>query len=205
MMSTRHFKKRLGRLKEFNIPLPQNTNEFRVYCSELYKNLKDKAVYLEIGSRHGGSLYLASGFLQKGSTIICIDLQNSLWGVENSEIKLEETCALLNKEGYVTHTLFGNSRDPETITCLRKILNVKSIDAIFFDGDHTDEGINADWNNYHKFVRPNGLFGFHDIRKNKTYPKVEVYKTWNKLKQKHPHLEVVFEHGIGILWNKELK
>lgn len=61
----KRFKTRIRQIKEFRIPLPQNVDEFKMYCYELYKSNAKRAVsvYLEIGSRHGASLYVAAGFL----------------------------------------------------------------------------------------------------------------------------------------------
>lgn len=191
-------------MKQLEIPLPQNLDEFRIYCQELYRNNFGKSTYLEIGSRHGGSLYLASGFLPKGSTIITIDLPNSVWGIENSQIKLNLACETLITEQYNCYHILSDSQSIETQKRLSLILNGRKIDAIFFDGDHSLKGITADWNNYSGLVRVNGIYGFHDIRYNPKYPKVEVSYLWNELKKEYASLDVTYEHGIGIIWNTKL-
>lgn len=198
------FNDRLEKMRELNIPLPQNVDEFRVYSRELKRNNLASSIYLEIGSRHGGSLYLAAGFLPKGSTIIAIDLPNSAWGIEGSETKLAETCDRLKAEGYECFQILSDSRDPKTIDELIATLKGRKIDALFLDGDHSFAGIKADWDNYFQFIRVGGMVGFHDVREDDRYPKVQVAAVWNDLKKEYPHLEVIFEHGIGILWNNKL-
>ena len=37
-----------------------------------------------------------------------------------------------------------------------------SIDLLVIDGDHSDAGIQADWNDWSRFVRPGGVVIFHD-------------------------------------------
>jgi predicted O-methyltransferase YrrM len=36
------------------------------------------------------------------------------------------------------------------------------IDFLFIDGDHSEAGVNQDWENWHRFVVPGGVVAFHD-------------------------------------------
>jgi hypothetical protein len=36
------------------------------------------------------------------------------------------------------------------------------IDFLFIDGDHSEEAVQRDWDNWHKFVTPGGVVVFHD-------------------------------------------
>lgn len=38
------------------------------------------------------------------------------------------------------------------------------IDFLFLDGDHSDAGIQRDWDDWHRFVAPGGVVVFHDAR-----------------------------------------
>jgi predicted O-methyltransferase YrrM len=38
------------------------------------------------------------------------------------------------------------------------------IDLLFVDGDHTEEGVRRDWNEWNRFVVPGGIVIFHDAR-----------------------------------------
>jgi hypothetical protein len=38
------------------------------------------------------------------------------------------------------------------------------IDLLFIDGDHTEEGVRRDWNEWNRFVAPGGIVIFHDAR-----------------------------------------
>jgi hypothetical protein len=37
-----------------------------------------------------------------------------------------------------------------------------SIDFLFLDGDHSEAGIQRDWDDWHRFVVPGGVVAFHD-------------------------------------------
>jgi cephalosporin hydroxylase len=40
----------------------------------------------------------------------------------------------------------------------------KTIDFLFLDGDHNQEAVWRDWENWHRFVAPGGYVAFHDAR-----------------------------------------
>ena len=40
----------------------------------------------------------------------------------------------------------------------------RPIDLLFIDGDHTEEGVRRDWNEWNKFLAPGGIVLFHDAR-----------------------------------------
>jgi hypothetical protein len=40
----------------------------------------------------------------------------------------------------------------------------RPIDLLFIDGDHTDQGVRRDWNEWNRFVVPGGIVIFHDAR-----------------------------------------
>ena len=39
-----------------------------------------------------------------------------------------------------------------------------AVDLVFIDGDHSEEGVRADWEDWHGFVEPGGAVLFHDAR-----------------------------------------
>jgi predicted O-methyltransferase YrrM len=39
-----------------------------------------------------------------------------------------------------------------------------TVDLVFIDGDHSEEGVRADWEGWHGFVEPGGAVLFHDAR-----------------------------------------
>ena len=59
--------------------------------------------------------------------------------------------------------LTADTHQPATVEKMRKWLGGKLIDFLFIDGDHSYEGVHADFRMYAPLVRPGGLIGFHDI------------------------------------------
>jgi predicted O-methyltransferase YrrM len=39
-----------------------------------------------------------------------------------------------------------------------------AVDLVFIDGDHSEQGVRADWEGWHEFVEPGGAVLFHDAR-----------------------------------------
>jgi predicted O-methyltransferase YrrM len=39
-----------------------------------------------------------------------------------------------------------------------------TVDLVFIDGDHSEEGVRTDWEDWHGFVEPGGAVLFHDAR-----------------------------------------
>lgn len=56
-----------------------------------------------------------------------------------------------------------NSQYPETAIHVMEALG-NPIDFLFIDGDHSEEGVNADYRIWRPRVRSGGWIGFHDIR-----------------------------------------
>ena len=40
----------------------------------------------------------------------------------------------------------------------------RAVDLVFIDGDHSEQGVRADWEGWHGFVEPGGAVLFHDAR-----------------------------------------
>jgi cephalosporin hydroxylase len=100
--------------------------------------------------------------------------------------------------------LSGNSHSPEFRTRVARELNGTQVDFLFIDGDHTEQGVSADYHDYKAFVRPGGLIGFHDIVERQPLPTNQVYYLWQKLKQLAAVEEFVNDpeqrgFGIGVL------
>lgn len=100
--------------------------------------------------------------------------------------------------------LSGDSHAPQFKARVAKALNGVKVDFLFIDGDHTAEGVTADYLDYKEFVRPGGLIGFHDILENQPLPTNQVYQLWKRLKQVGQVEEFVNDpnqrgFGIGVL------
>lgn len=100
--------------------------------------------------------------------------------------------------------LSGDSHSADFKSRVARELDGEQVDFLFIDGDHTDQGVTADYNDYKQFVRPGGLIGFHDIVEQQPLPINQVHYLWQKLKQLAEVEEFIDNpqqcgFGIGIL------
>jgi SAM-dependent methyltransferase len=58
--------------------------------------------------------------------------------------------------------VIGDSTLPSIASYVKSIIG-GNIDFLYIDGDHTFNGIQSDFNNYSKLVKPGGIIGFHDL------------------------------------------
>jgi len=148
--------------------------------------------FLEIGSRCGTiARYI---WQETGAKITCVDLPGGAWG---NEKYLPALKANVQKAG--GRLVLGDSTSPEVIG---KIYG-NTYDFIFIDGDHSEEGVRADWKNYGMLGK---YVGFHDIAgthySTKNDKTVEVHKLWDELRVEYDTVEHVgpgSRMGIGIV------
>lgn len=161
-------------------------------------------VICEIGTAGGGTLFLFSRVLHPNATIISLDLPRGPFGGGYPKWKTP----LYNSFAYAKQKIYfvrGNSHDNSAIERVEDILAGRRLDFLFIDGDHTYEGVKADFTNYSKFVRSGGIIAFHDIVPHPPETKCEVDKFWNEIKYSYNHLEIVNDctqnwAGIGIIY-----
>jgi len=53
------------------------------------------------------------------------------------------------------------------------------IDFLFLDGDHSEQGIQRDWEDWHRFVIPDGVIAFHDAA---LFPRGWTRPDWGPVK-----------------------
>lgn len=161
--------------------------------------------FLEVGSRYGGSLWRIAKSLPKGSRVVSCDSAKGMGGQKAGALDSLRACVdRLRKEGYDAHFVKGHSQAESVIWAVQKL---GPFDAVFIDGDHTYDGVKADWKNFGKSAR---IVAFHDIAwekpENYSLDKlVEVPRLWNEIKDSHRHEEFVDKsdgrtYGIGVLW-----
>jgi len=173
---------------------PQFDNIFKIYKpvqhpDELYwlvqkvERLNPKII-LEIGVQKGATLFvwnsvLSEKYHNKGDCLLIgIDLNNNLsWDARKSKTNIK--------------LLVTDSRKKETIYIVKKLLQNRPIDFLFIDGNHSEDGVTSDYQNYSIFVRKGGLVALHDLY-NKHYPGVKQF--WDKVKGRKESCD----HGIGI-------
>lgn len=157
--------------------------------------LKPKNI-LEIGTARGGTLFIWAN-LASGKVVSC-DLEDA--GARRS---LYEAFPPPASHCKVTH-LSGDSHNSEFRKKVEAELAGEQVDFLFIDGDHTEVGVEADYNDYHHLVRPGGIIAFHDIVEKQPIPTNQVFYFWQRLKQHANTEEFVNDprqtgYGIGIV------
>jgi Methyltransferase domain len=139
------------------VQIPEELEQLiRAVCDIPLRNV------MEIGSEAGGSFYvwcqLASGIK------ISLDLPTGASGsgkFADYEALRERSQRLTSWGG---HVIVSDSHSPIARGMVRSALNGQLLDFLFIDGDHTYEGVKADYLDYKSFVRPGGLIAFHYIK-----------------------------------------
>jgi len=157
--------------------------------------LKPKII-LEIGTARGGTSLIWSSLASE--EVITCDLVHHA-----AQRPLLEALAPPGSKCRMT-LLTGNSHDAAFKQRVAQALNGRKADFIFIDGDHTVEGVTADYNDYKEFVRPGGIIAFHDIVESQPLPTNQVYHLWKTIKPKAVTEEFVNNpkqcgFGIGII------
>lgn len=156
---------------------------------------------LEVGTRRGGSLYGWSQIAADHAWLISVDFHPS----ESSDTS-ESRLRSLVKSTQVLQCLWGNSHDTEIQRRIRQILNGRPVDLLFLDGDHTYDGIVADYTTFSPLVRTGGLIMFHDIVDNPQQPDYGVATFWRELRSREQStlqfidaVDPMEGFGIGVL------
>ena len=146
-------------------------------------------VVVEIGSDAGGTLW-AWQQLPSVRRIISVDLPGGEFSSGRE----------LNTHG--AELVLGDSHDPGTLAELVDLLGGDEVDFLLIDGDHTYEGVKADFEMYSPLVRDGGLVVLHDICPHPYNPEVGVRQLFLELSS-FERDEIVVDPatwgGIGVL------
>jgi len=180
----------------------QDEQEISAFCDLVAR--EGVRSYLEIGTKWGGTFHRVMCSLPKGSKGVSIDLPGGTKDWKATEASLQLVHADLQKRGYETHAIWGNSTDPAVIERARAL---GPYSACLLDGDHRLPGVTADWNNYGPMAR---MVAFHDIAWTRAPEwnkglRIDVKEFWESIRGDYRHEEFCFcptgkDNGIGVLW-----
>jgi cephalosporin hydroxylase len=169
-----------------------------VEIEELYRivcKLSPSGV-LEIGTARGGTLYLWTQAAKDNAMIVSVDLPGGEFGgaYPSCRVPFYKSFA---KPGQTMHLLRKDSHQPETVKEVEALFDSAPADFALIDGDHTYEGVKADFLNYGRLVRPGGIIAFHDILPATDFPDIQVFRFWEEIKHKYNVKELTGPEGSG--------
>jgi predicted O-methyltransferase YrrM len=154
-------------------------------------------VVLEIGTAQGGTYWAWCRLATHTAHLVSVDLPgNDEWSSRVSSYpRSTQTQTLIR----------ADSHDPQIVRSLDGLRG--SVDLLFIDGDHSYEGVRADFENYAPLVRPGGLIAFHDVEST-NHPASQVDRLWTQLRDLYDAREIIDEvngeqsgrYGIGVLF-----
>lgn len=173
----------------------QNDYELRHFL-ERVRDQKPRVV-VEIGTARGGMLYCFAQLAARDATLVSIDLPGApnCGGQTATE---REVFATFGPASQRMHFIPADSQLPATREQLLQILDGRSIDLLFIDGDHSYAGCMADFRIYRDLVGPEGLIVFHDICMfPDEWPAAAVGVAWQELKARYGGEEIIDPEGVS--------
>jgi predicted O-methyltransferase YrrM len=182
---------------------PQQVPEELIRLYEIVSGLHLESA-LEIGTWAGGTLFMTCRAAASGATIVSVDLPGGRFG-RGYVWPRKFVYRRFAKSNQALHLLRKNSHDAKTFDLVRSLLGGRLLDFLFIDGDHTYDGVRADFELYAPLVRSGGIIAFHDIAKHPPTLDCDVDRYWNEIKHKFRHEEIIKDPlqgwaGIGILY-----
>lgn len=114
---------------------------------------------VEIGSAHGGSLYLWSNYIDSSQKLISIDVSHA-----GRYDEFFQNFAPSKEIACVT----GDSHKERTYDRVEEELGDERVDFLYIDGDHSYDGVKRDFNLYKSLVADEGIIALHDISNSTT-------------------------------------
>ncbi|MDD2804811.1 MAG: class I SAM-dependent methyltransferase [Elusimicrobiales bacterium] len=159
----------------------------------------------EIGRAQGGTLALLCAASAQDALVISLDLPGAAFSGELSALNRafwrRPLLRAMKGPGRELVLLDGDSRSSESLRRFGEALGGRRLDLLFIDGDHSYEGVKADYERYSGFVRPGGVIAFHDIQPCAARPGVEVSRFWRDYPLPGTRTEYVKDRaqdGMGI-------
>jgi cephalosporin hydroxylase len=156
----------------------QHVDELTAF-TKIVRSLAPRTV-VEIGTAQGGVFWLLCRLATPDATLVSLDLppDDRFSGGRKESVDLQA----MKTGAQTVCAIHGNSHAPEMPERVREALGGRPIDLLFIDGDHTYEGVSADYAMFSPLVRTGGLIGFHDIVKT-PWEGCQVDRFWAELEK----------------------
>lgn len=177
------------------VPVYQSLTEFGCLW-EMAASIAARTV-VEIGSLYGGTLWY---WLQLPnvelvvSVDLILDYEPMRPDVLAARSEWPAWCRAHNVTADELRVVEGDSHDPATL----EAASLDEVDVLFIDGDHTYDGVEADFELWSPLVRPGGIVAFHDTVENGTRNEPGVRRLVSELKWRYPSIEFFAPDGAGI-------
>jgi predicted O-methyltransferase YrrM len=188
-------------------PTPTQKRDEILGLLELLETERPRTV-LELGTFHGGTLFLFSRVAVEDAVLVTVDLPAGLFGggYPRSWARFLRGFA---RGAQKIHLVRGSTRSTRTRERVESIFGgLQKVDFLFIDADHRYEGVRADYEEYAPLVRDGGIIAFHDIVPGDESAVGEVPRFWAELKMVEPDaIELVEDwgqggYGIGVIRRK---
>ena len=162
--------------------------------------------FMEIGTETGGTFWLFCQLAHEDGIKISLDKPDGAsgsWKFADFEAHNARSERLRGFAKYV-HPIVADSHGSIAKGLVSGALDGDKLDFLFIDGDHTYDGVKADYLDYKEFVRPGGLIGFHDIVDTQYHRDRGCFVAdfWNELQgKKHEFCSGWEWGGIGVIEN----
>jgi predicted O-methyltransferase YrrM len=158
---------------------------------------------LEIGTALGGTLFGFAQVAAPDAVLVTVDLPEGRFGGGYYPAR-SFLYRRFARAGQSIHLVLGDSHNAQTLARVQELLAGRPVDVLFVDGDHSYEGVHADFELYGPLVRPGGLIAFHDIVPGDENLVGGVPGFWGEVKRSHETAEYVESwdqeaYGIGLV------
>ncbi len=158
--------------------------------------------FLEIGSRHGDTLFELAVLVPSLTRFLAVDLPGGRWGRRGSDRNLDRAAWILRRMGKEAEVFYGRSLDSAIVEQAKA---GAPWDFVLIDADHTYKGVKSDWEVYGPLAGK--AVAFHDIvgegKRNITGLKIEVPRLWRELKAEGREVREFVDPparmGIGVI------
>ena len=157
----------------------------------------------EIGASAGGTLYLLTRVARPDAVIVSLDIDTPAHTRRAREKFARESQRVISVQ--------ANSQQLATRDHVANLLGGAELDFLFIDGDHSYEGVRADFELYSGMVRQGGLIALHDINPDRRAESGagpisgEVPRFWRQISGEYRSEELIAKperpgFGIGLLF-----
>ncbi|NRB37885.1 MAG: class I SAM-dependent methyltransferase [Pseudomonadales bacterium] len=160
----------------------------------LVDNLNPK-VFVELGSHNGDSYFSFCQAIKANGSCCCYAIDT--WeGDEHAGLYTESVFDYVSKHNQENYESFSTLKRMYFSDALKDFEN-NSIDLLHIDGLHTYEAVKEDFETWLPKMSDQGVIIFHDVCVDDHG--FGVWKLWDEIKNRYPHLLFKHSHGLGVL------